>query len=62
MSKSIPEMLSTLYEKGWFDEELAIGVGSFMPNKRVPSTQSVYRWRRGSANPDFPGLTRDPCT
>tara|TARA_R110000751_G_scaffold22447_3_gene63321 strand:- start:355 stop:606 length:252 start_codon:yes stop_codon:yes gene_type:complete len=52
--KTIPEMLTELFDNyDWHDEELAIGVGFFMPNHRVPSTQSVYRWRRGDANPDF---------
>tara|TARA_R110000824_G_scaffold253717_2_gene442744 strand:- start:908 stop:1165 length:258 start_codon:yes stop_codon:yes gene_type:complete len=51
---TVPEMLSDLFENhDWFDEEIAIGVGYYMPNHRVPSTQSVYRWRRGDAAPDF---------
>ena len=47
---TVPEMLSDLFENhDWFDEEIAIGVGYYMPNHRVPSTQSVYRWRRGDS-------------
>ena len=39
---TVPEMLSDLFENhDWFDEEIAIGVGYYMPNHRVPSTAGV---------------------
>ena len=51
--QTVEGMLNDLYEKGWFDEEVAVGVGQFMAGNRVPSTQSVYRWRRGNTAPEF---------
>ena len=47
------KMLKALFESGWTDEEVAIGIGAHMPGNRVPSSQSVFRWRRGTSYPDF---------
>lgn len=43
--------LKLLREKGFSDEQIAIGIGAQMPGGAHPGAMSVYRWRTGRNKP-----------
>jgi|2_EtaG_2_1085320.scaffolds.fasta_scaffold153183_2 hypothetical protein len=57
MAEGIQEKLQDLYSVGWRDERVATWIGDqsreFCGSETVmgPSSQSVYRWRKGKSKP-----------
>ena len=57
MDKELSEILAELHKKGWSDARVAVWIGDQMRANWMeglsigPSSQSVYRWRRGTGKP-----------
>ena len=63
MDKELSEVLAELHKKGWSDARVAVWIGDQMRAGFYghmtgmgglsigPSSQSVYRWRRGTGKP-----------
>ena len=57
MDKELNEVLSELHKQGWSDARVAVWLGDQMRADWMeglsigPSSQSVYRWRKGSGKP-----------
>ena len=57
MHKELPEILTALHKVGWTDARVAVWISDqvrrdWMEGISIgPSSQSVYRWRRGTNKP-----------
>ena len=64
MDKNIQEQLEELSGAGWQDERIATWIGDQLreclgfETARGPSSQSVYRWRKGKSKPTS-GISRE---
>ena len=56
-TQSTLKMLCELHDAGYSDEQIAVGVGAFIPGNSHPSAITVYRWRteRTRSSPVFFG-------
>ena len=57
MSKELHKVLTELHKNGWSDARVAVWLGDQMRANWMeglsigPSSQSVYRWRKGTGKP-----------